>query len=42
MRSAYAMCKLALIISGVTTFGPMEEKAAASGAGLVPTTVIVG
>lgn len=36
------MCKLALIISGVIIFGPMEEKAATSGAGLVPTTVIVG
>jgi len=36
------VCKLALIISGVIIFGPMEEKAAASGAGLVPTTVIVG
>jgi hypothetical protein len=36
------MRKLALIISGVIIFGPIEEKAAASGAGLVPTTVTVG
>jgi len=29
-------------MSGVIIFGPMEEKIATSGAGLVPTTVIVG
>jgi len=37
-----SLSKLALIMSGVIIFGPIEEKAAICGAGLVPTTVIVG